>query len=127
MLPGVEDDTQCDEDHGIHGVQVEVKENGGATPSGSAVPRGQTHHQPVCASITSSKGLSHESTFGLQLDAVDRHRHKVHTYVEYRAVSGVFQNIDPPPTPSPLSECVLPRTKGGWGGGDTVHYTPAGR
>jgi hypothetical protein len=29
------------------------------------------------------------------------------TYVEYRAVSGVFQNIDPP-TPSPPSECVLP-------------------
>jgi hypothetical protein len=33
--------------------------------------------------------------------------HKVLTYVEYRAVSGVFQNIDPPP-PSPHSECVLP-------------------
>ncbi len=35
---------------------------------------------------------------------------KVLTYVEYRAVSGVFQNIDPP---FPPSECVLPRTKGG--------------
>jgi hypothetical protein len=34
---------------------------------------------------------------------------KVLTYVEYRAVSGVFQNMDPPP-PSPPSECVLPRT-----------------
>jgi hypothetical protein len=34
--------------------------------------------------------------------------HKVLTYVDYRAVSGVFQNIDPPPTPSPPSECVLP-------------------
>ncbi len=33
---------------------------------------------------------------------------KVLTYVEYRAVSGVFQNIDPPPLPSPPSECVLP-------------------
>jgi hypothetical protein len=33
--------------------------------------------------------------------------HKVLTYVEYRAVSGVFQNIDPPP-PSPPSDCVLP-------------------
>ncbi len=33
--------------------------------------------------------------------------HKVLTYVEYRAVSGVFQNIDPPP-PSPPRECVLP-------------------
>jgi hypothetical protein len=34
--------------------------------------------------------------------------HKVLTYVEHRAVSGVFQNIDPPPPPSPPSECVLP-------------------
>ncbi len=33
--------------------------------------------------------------------------HKVLTYVEYRAVSGVFQNIDTPP-PSPPSECVFP-------------------
>jgi hypothetical protein len=33
--------------------------------------------------------------------------HKVLTYVEYRAVPGGFQNIDPPP-PSPPSECVLP-------------------
>jgi hypothetical protein len=33
--------------------------------------------------------------------------HKVFTYVEYRAVSDVFQNIDPPP-PSPPSKCVLP-------------------
>jgi hypothetical protein len=33
--------------------------------------------------------------------------HKVLTYIEYRAVSDVFQNIDPPP-PSPPSECVLP-------------------
>jgi hypothetical protein len=32
--------------------------------------------------------------------------HKLLTYVEYRAVSSVFQNIDPPPT-SPPSECVL--------------------
>ncbi len=32
--------------------------------------------------------------------------HKVLTYVEYKAVSGVFQNIDS--TPSPPSECVLP-------------------
>ncbi len=33
--------------------------------------------------------------------------HKVLTYIEYRAVSGVFRTIDPP-TPSPPSECVLP-------------------
>jgi hypothetical protein len=54
--------------------------------------------------------------------------HKVLTYVEYRAVPGVVQNIDPPP-PSPPSECVpsSPRSKAegtqtlagrrrGWGG-----------
>jgi hypothetical protein len=34
------------------------------------------------------------------------YHHKVLTYVEYRTVSGVFQNIDPP-SPSPPSECVL--------------------
>jgi hypothetical protein len=49
--------------------------------------------------------------------------HKVLTYVEYRAMSGVFQNIeniDPSP-PSPPSECVLPppRTQGGEGGTHT--------
>jgi hypothetical protein len=30
-------------------------------------------------------------------------RHKVLTYVEYRAVSGVFKNIDPPPPLHPAS------------------------
>ncbi len=41
----------------------------------------------------------------------DTDSHKVLlTYVEYRAVSDVFQNIDPP-LPSPPSECVLPRTR----------------
>jgi hypothetical protein len=34
--------------------------------------------------------------------------HKVITYVEYRAVSGIFHSIDPPPPPTPLRECVLP-------------------
>ena len=38
--------------------------------------------------------------------------YKVLTYEEYRAVSGVFQNIDPPP-PSPPSECVISSTQGG--------------
>ena len=33
-------------------------------------------------------------------------KHKVLTYVEYRAVSGVFQNIDPPP-PFPPELVVL--------------------
>jgi hypothetical protein len=37
--------------------------------------------------------------------------HKVLTYVEYRAVSGVFQNIDPPPPSQPAS-VSSPRTKG---------------
>ncbi len=39
----------------------------------------------------------------------EQYTHKVLTHVEYRAVSGVFQNIgniDPPP--SPPSECVFP-------------------
>jgi hypothetical protein len=33
--------------------------------------------------------------------------HKVLTYIEYRAVSGVFRNIDPL-TPSPPGACVPP-------------------
>ncbi len=50
--------------------------------------------------------------------------HKVFTYVEYRAVSGVFQNIDP----SPPSECVLPphqrrtHSPGGEGGGESIFW-----
>jgi hypothetical protein len=53
----------------------------------------------------------------------EQYTHKVLTYVEYRAVSDVFQNIgniDPPPPPP--SESVLPPAtppppgrKGGWG------------
>jgi hypothetical protein len=39
------------------------------------------------------------------------YRHKVLTYVEYRAVSGVFQNINPPPPLHPPS-VSSPRTKG---------------
>ncbi len=51
-----------------------------------------------------------------------------HTYVEDRAVSCVFQNIDPQ-SPSPPSECVLlphPRRggvhthRGRWGGGGSI-------
>ncbi len=37
---------------------------------------------------------------------VEDYKHKVLTYVEYRAVSGIFKNIDPP-HPFPASECVL--------------------
>jgi hypothetical protein len=45
--------------------------------------------------------------------------HKVLTYEEYRAVSGVFQNIDPPPLLHPAS-VSSPRTKGGSQGGEGV-------
>ncbi len=44
----------------------------------------------------------------------DQLNHKVLTYLEYRAVSGVFQNIDPPPPPYIQPASVSsPRTKGG--------------
>jgi hypothetical protein len=39
------------------------------------------------------------------------HRHKVLAYIEYRAVSGVFRTIDPPPPLHPAS-VSSPRTKG---------------
>ncbi len=45
--------------------------------------------------------------------------HKVLTYIEYRAVPGVFQNIDPHPLLHPAS-VSSPRSKGG-------RYTLAGR
>jgi hypothetical protein len=38
--------------------------------------------------------------------------HKVLTYIEYRAVSGVFQNNDPPPPFHPAN-VSSPRTKSG--------------
>ncbi len=54
---------------------------------------------------------------------------KLVTFAEYRAVYGVFQNIDPPP-PSPPGECVLPPHQrgggtpspggGGWGWGVNI-------
>ncbi len=60
--------------------------------------------------------------------------HKVLTYIEYRAVSGVFRTIDPPPTPSPPSECVLPphlrrgyTLAGRWGGGGGVNISEDAR
>ncbi len=44
--------------------------------------------------------------------------HKVLTYVEYRAVSGVFQNIDPPhPFFHPASVSSPPHQRRGGGGG----------
>ncbi len=42
---------------------------------------------------------------------VEDYKRKVLTYVEYRAVSGVFQNIDPP-TPFHPASVSSPRTKG---------------
>ncbi len=52
--------------------------------------------------------------------------HKVLSYIEYRAVSGVFQNIDLPP-PSPPSERVLPTHQRRGGGGGGVHTRRAVR
>ncbi len=57
--------------------------------------------------------------------------HKVLTYIEYRAVSGVFRTIDPPPPLHPAS-VSSPRTKGGGytlarrsgGGGSKFRKTP---
>jgi hypothetical protein len=39
--------------------------------------------------------------------------HKVLTYIEYKAVSGVFRTIDPPPHPLSPASVSSPRTKGG--------------
>jgi hypothetical protein len=58
------------------------------------------------------------------------HRHKVLTYIEYRAVSGVFRTIDPPYPLHPAS-VSSPRTRGGGytlagrrGGGSIFRKTP---
>ncbi len=53
-------------------------------------------------------GIHRQQTWGNRLRTV----HKVLTYVEYRAVPGVFQNIDTPPSLHPAS-VSSPRTKGG--------------
>ncbi len=71
-----------------------------AQTSGGCLPFLQSHYDY-------SKGVYTEGT-----------RHKVHTYVENRAVSGVFQNIDPLPPPSPQRVCPPPAPKA---------YTLAGR
>ncbi len=49
-------------------------------------------------------------------------KHKVLTYIENRAVSGVFRTIDPPPPVHPAS-VSSPRTKGEGGGGT---HSPGG-
>ncbi len=50
---------------------------------------------------------------------LEEFNHKVLTYVEYRAVSGVFQNIDPP-SPFHQASVSSPRTAGRWGGGGSI-------
>jgi hypothetical protein len=57
-----------------------------------------------------------------KLDSLEDGRHKVHTYIEYRAVSGVFRTIDPPHPLSTQRLCPPPAPKGytrravlGWG------------
>ncbi len=54
--------------------------------------------------------------------------HKVLTYVEYRAVSGVFRTIDSPPPLNPANVSCPPAPKAGgytlagrWGGGGGVN------
>ncbi len=66
------------------------------------------------ASMSRQAGIRPSSAFIRRLEKSSAFSayHKVLTYVEYRAVSGVFQNIDPP-SPSPPGECVLPHNKGG--------------
>jgi hypothetical protein len=51
--------------------------------------------------------------------------HKVLTYVEYRAVSGVFQNIDPPLSIQRVCPPTAPKAEGytlarRWGGGGSI-------
>jgi hypothetical protein len=50
------------------------------------------------------------NTRSLSQSKIDRKLHKALTYKEFRAVSGVFGTIDPPP-PSPPSECPPPAPK----------------
>jgi len=70
-------------------------------------------------------------TLNIRFPTADIYDHKVLTYVEYRAVSSVFQNIDPP-SPSPVStQRVCPPTApkawatlspGGEGGGGSIFW-----
>ncbi len=53
------------------------------------------------------------------LQSLNRHTHKVLTYVEYRVVPGVFRTIDTPPPLHPASVSSPPPKAGG--------YTLAGR
>jgi hypothetical protein len=75
--------------------------------------------------------LIHEKTLSRKSRDTVPLNHKVLTYIEYIAVSGVFRTIDPPP-PLPLASASSPRTKGlvytlhtrramrGWGLGRSI-------
>ncbi len=82
----------------------------------------------VCTTQTKLLWISFISKFTLCKLPIHTVQHKVLTYIEYRAVSGVFRTFDPPP-PSPPSECVLPPLQrrgglhspgGGEGGGRSI-------
>ncbi len=76
------------------------------------------HVNPTIEVMTPFNPSVRGSTLDKKCDTLP---HKVLTYVEYRAVSGVFQNIDPPPPLHPAS-MSSPAPKAGGGG-----YTLAGR
>ncbi len=71
--------------------------------------------------VTNSKGCKAASEFQVRISyaVIVRFSYKVLTYVDYRAVSGVFRLLTP--TPSPPSECVFPphqRRRGSHSPGD---------
>ncbi len=81
-------------------------------------------------SVRSSREGRLGDTFPVFHSSLYLYSHKVLTYVEYRPVSGVFPNIDPPPPLHPAS-VSSPRTKGGgggytlarrWGGGGSIFW-----
>ncbi len=79
---------------------------------GTSIPPYSSLHVPVpCRLLQPLTGKNHRpflngTSLGRNLDIPP---HKVHTYVEYRAVSGVFQNIDSPPPLHPAT-VSSPRT-----------------
>ena len=91
--------------------------------------KGTSTLHSLCSTFISTSGFVRR----IWVCSVILSAHKVLTYVEYRAVSGVFQNIDPPP-PLPLtSESCPPHQRrggthppGGEGvGGLTVSLIPS--
>ncbi len=80
------------------------------------------------ATTTRRKSHFHLPSQGLRIRLQQPTGHKVLIYVEYKTVSGVFQNIDPPP-PLPPASMSSPRTKGGgntlagrWGGRGSIFW-----